>query len=276
MLTIPTARPLLSAHMPLRRGEVHDYPWREVILSFLPAVEEFILLVEETDTDGTLAGAREFAAEYKQVRLIVADWWDPARKESTLADATDRCIEACRGVYHVAVQADEVLHENQAASLRGIAENGSFLWASFGRLNFFGSFDLVNVNRKRWPCEVVRMARRDLYPQVRSHGDATHLGWVRDFDPAQHQWLDARDVVQWWHYSYARKPLAYLERQLGMASLYGLKEDPRLTACRERGVVNWFDIVPRSEFVPAPGPHPAVMVDWIAARRDAVASGVLE
>lgn len=274
-MVIPKAC-LLSGHMPLHLGERHDYPWREVILSALPIVDEFVLLVSETDEDGTLAAAKAFAAEHRKVRLIAHDWWNPARREFALADGTDMCIEACHGTFHLALQADEVIHENQYATLRGIAENGSWPWAMFGRLNFFGSFDLVNVNRDRWPCEVVRLGRRDLYPQLRSHGDATHLGIVRDYDAVLHPRLDARDLVQFWHYSYSRRPGSYLKRQKAMADLYRLPEDPRLVRCREAGHMDWFSVVPRSEFVPVPGPHPKVMHAWIEERREAVASGVLE
>lgn len=260
--------------MPLHRAVEFDYPFREVVQSALPIVDE-VKLVVSPYPDGTLDACRELAAADPRICVMERDWWDVERGHEALADATNVGIQACVSRYVLNLQADEVLHETQAETLLGYCRDG-VLWAEFGRLNFFGDFDTYNARVDRWPCSVVRLMQRDLFPRVRSYGDATHLGWMQDYDDARHRRFDARGAVDLWHYSYTRTGRAFVERQANMAALYGLGADPRIEASRETERVDWASIVPRSEFVPIPMEHPAVMADWIARRRAAVESGAWE
>lgn len=263
---------LLSVHMPLHLAVKHDYPFREAVRSALPIADEVLLLCSPDDADGTRSACEELAREDNRVRVLLHDWWSAERRHHCLSDATNRLIEACRGAYHLALQADEVLHEEQAPTVRAIAACGKWDRVTFMRLNFWGSFDEYNFARDRWPVAVPRLARRSEYPGIRSHGDATEIGIFGDV-PNTPQ-LDAQHLVQLWHYAYVRKPLALVERHAAMAGLFGLGPDPAIDIARETGVVNW-NLYPRSEFVPVFCEHPAVMRDWIAARREAVASGAL-
>ncbi len=267
---------LLSGHLPVCNAIRHDYPLRETVESFLPAVDEFLLLTPRESEDGTSDLCRQLEREHPKVRVLYQDWWNRnGRREFSLGDATTTLIEQCQGIYHVSVQADEVLHENQIDTLRGIADNGSWVMVEFERLNFYASFDMVSVNRNRWPCSVLRMGRRDHFPNLQGHGDATHIGYVKDFDPKLHNVLDARGHVQWWHYAYVRKPEAYVAKQANMSRLYKLGDDPCILRWMENGKINWWEMAPKSEFVPTPGPHPERMAEWIAERRPLLEGGLL-
>lgn len=266
---------LLSLVMPLHRAVEFDYPFREVVRSVVGLCDEAVLVVSPYP-DGTLEACRKLRGEWpgESLRIIERDWWSEARGCECLASATNIAIEASTGRYVLNLQADEVLHEEDRVEVLRLA-NGTNLWAELGRLNFFGRFDAYNATVTRWPCSVVRLMRRDLYPTVRSYGDATHLGWMENFDERRHPRVDARGTVDLWHYAYTRPAQAFMDRQASMAKLYGLPPDGAIEAFRGQNRLDWWSIVPKDEFLPLPRPHPLVMQKWIADRREWVESGSL-
>ena len=266
----------MSLVMPLHRAVEYDYPFREVVRSVVGLCDEVVLVVSGYP-DGTREACVELGDYWPggSLRIIEQDWWDEARGCQCLADATNVAIEAATGEYVLNLQADEVLHEDDRPALMRLA-NRTTLWAEFGRLNFHGRFDAYNANPERWPCSVVRLMQRRLYPTVRSYGDATHLGWMHNFHSELHRREDARESVQLWHYAYVRGGRAFVDRQAGMAKLYGWRADPQIEAARVKQRVDWKGLVPSSEFRPIPRNHPAVMQSWISARQAAVESGAWE
>ncbi len=271
------SRPFLSVHMPLHRAVEFDYPAREAIASVAPIADEIVLVAQDSG-DGTWELAGQIAQDHPgKVEIFRRDWWDEGRGCYALSDATNFAIEQCRGEWHLALQADEVVHESQLETLLALCRQDTHPWVLLERLNFYGRFDRVNRNRERWPCDVVRLARRDLYPHICSHGDATHLGIPQGYDPHRTPRLDARAHVALWHYCYVRPGRAFVDRQANMAKLYGWEPDPQIEACRETQRVDWKTLVPdESEFAPIPMEHPAVMQEWIAARRERVEAGAWE
>jgi hypothetical protein len=266
---------LLSVHMPLYRAEEFDYPYIQSIQSILPIADEVHLVVHDTG-DGTWEGCVQLSQHHpEKVHLWRHDWWSVERMSECLADATNFGIERCTGRYHLALQADEVVHEMQYATLIGICEQNVYPWVEMERLNFYGSFEVFNSNINRWPRSVVRLAKRDQYPHIRSYGDATHLGILENYDPQKTPRMDARGFLALWHYAYCRKPKAFVDKQLNMGALYGLGEDPIITKWRERGRITWEDMVPANEGLPIPTPHPKMMRSWIEARRGLLEGGWL-
>jgi len=269
-------RPLLSVHMPLHRAVEFDYPYIEALQSVLPIADEVHVVVHPSG-DGTEEQLGKLAWEHRpKIHLHEWEWWQPARKEKCLADATNYGIEQCAGVWHLALQADEVVHESQLEALLALCRQDEYPWVEFERLNLYGTFDGYNTNRGRWPCSVVRLAKRDLYPHICSYDDATHLGIPKGYDERETPRLDARGQVALWHYSYTRTGRAFVERQASMARLYGLNPDPVVEAHRAEERVDWWKTVPRAEFAPLPSEHPQVMREWVEARRERVHAGAWE
>ena len=266
---------LLSAHLGLYNAVENDFPFVEVVRSVLPVADEVLLACPPEDHDGTREVCETLQRAYPhKVKLHLLDWWDPPVGSISLANVTNYLIEKCKGKWHFSIQADEVLHENQMSALLDIIKFGRYDWYELNRFNFFGTFDSYNARLDRWPCSVVRLAKRELYPIIRSYGDATHLG-ILDVDPSPYPRGDMRHALQLWHYSYVRWPSAYVKRQKDMANLYGLNEDPRIVKWRNDGRIVWEDMAPFSENLPIPCAHPKVMREWIEARRAAVESGML-
>src|SRR5207244_8195445 len=96
-----------------------------------------------------------------------------SRGSAALAQETNRAMAACRGTWGVYIQADEVLHETGAATLRerlpecdGDARVEGLL---VDYLHFFGDFDTVATDR-HWYRREVRAVR--LGHDIRSYTDA--------------------------------------------------------------------------------------------------------
>ena len=107
------ARPFkVSGFTFVRNGVKFGYPFREAILSLIPAVDEFIVNVGESDDD-TLAVVEALAREHEKIKILKNKWDDSLREGGkVLAQQTDIALAACTGKWAIYLQADEVLHQD--------------------------------------------------------------------------------------------------------------------------------------------------------------------
>jgi glycosyltransferase involved in cell wall biosynthesis len=118
-----TRRPLLSGVTFVRNAVEFDYPVTEAVRSILPIVDEYVLLVCESEDD-TVALARSIADP--KVRVYESDWDETLRSGgSILAAKTDQAIRYASGVWIFYLQADEVVHEDDLRRIRELAERFS-------------------------------------------------------------------------------------------------------------------------------------------------------
>ena len=235
-----------------------DFPVIEALRSILPLVEELVVNVGPS-TDGT----RELVTGLHDPRIRVLDGrWDTSEGGRMLAHETQRALDACRGDWAIYIQADEVLHEAgvtplttaMAAAWRDPRVEG--LLVDF--LHFYGTPEWVGGGRP-WYRREVRVVRPG--GSARSHGDAQGFR----AGPDDRKLRARRSGATYHHYGWAR-PLAALgvKRELDHALFYAGADrraplGPRLP----------WEVGTR----PFGGSHPAVMREWIAARRDAVSPG---
>jgi glycosyltransferase involved in cell wall biosynthesis len=269
---------LLSGHIIIRNAVRYDYPFREAVRSALPVLDELVILCEPTG-DGTEEWCEEIAAEFGRERTVVryAQWWYPQRGKQTLADATNWCISRCRGEYHLQMQADDVFHEDAILRLRQAVEAGTADYLSFGIRNLWTGFETEWVGEHL--CTEARWcARRSLYPAFRSLDDAFCLG-ARDGSDLALTGQRLNGQVDLINYGLVRRPIAFVRKSLDMARLYGLSAEACYSeaqrsiesACGD-GRIDWtrLSIYDLRGFRPFTGQHPAVMREWIAARREEV------
>jgi hypothetical protein len=235
-----------------------DFPVREALRSILPLVEELVVNVGPS-ADGT----RDLVASLGDPRIRLLDGaWDPAQGGRMLAVETQRALDACRGCWAIYVQADEVLHQSGSAALSAAMAAAADdprvegLLVDFRHL--YGNTDWVGGGRA-WYRREVRVVRPG--GETRSHGDAQ--GFRIGADARR---LRVRPSgATYFHYGWAR-PLAALaaKRDADNRLYYG--GAPRRAGIGER--LPWE--VGLGRFT---GTHPAVMADWIAARRDHMSPG---
>jgi len=245
---------MLSGFTIVRNAVYLDYPIVPAIRSILGICDEVVVNVGKSE-DGT----RELVAGIGDPRVRIIDTvWDFSRAGLTLAAATDRAMQACRGKWGVYIQADEVLHEAGAPILRDrIAE-----WGDDPRvegllveyLHFYGDFDTIATNR-HWYRREVRAVR--LGTDVRSYGDAQGFRVGADDRRVRARVTGAT----MFHYGWARHPAALERKHAAFQGLFQ-EDDGKIAQRRAQPALQWTPGLRRFT-----GSHPRVAQDWIAARR---------
>src|SRR5216117_1004934 len=160
---------MLSGFTIVRNAVSLDYPIVPALRSILEICDEVIVNVGQS-ADGT----RDLVAAVDDPRVRIIDSvWDFSRGSGVLALETERAMRACRGVWGLYIQADEVLHETGAAILQervqacGTDPRVEGLLVDYR--HFYGDFDTVATNR-HWYRREVRCVRLDR--DNRSYQDA--------------------------------------------------------------------------------------------------------
>lgn len=241
----------------VRHGIRLGYPFRESIRSLLPVCDEVVVNVGDgRDDDGTLAAVRAMAEADARIR-IVESVWDPEKRSGgrILAEQTDIALDACGQDLALYLQADEVLHEDDAPAIRAgfaaMAADPAIEGLLLSWRHFYGSYHTVGTGR-RWYRREVRGVRR-------STG-------VRSWKDAQGFRIDGRKLrvlevsARVFHYGWVRPPRLMRERKIDFEHWW--------SADKVKPVVvpeDW-DYDPRIRVRPYEGTHPAVMADWIAGQ----------
>jgi glycosyltransferase involved in cell wall biosynthesis len=232
-----------------------DYPLSEALRSVLPIVDELVVAVAPGDPDDDTRGLVE-SLDDPRIRVVDAAW-DEKRGEGIYADLTNVALERCSGDWCLYIQADEVLHEDDAPRLRdrceALTDDERVQGLLFDYLHFFGDYHHVQrghgwyqreirVIRNRIGVCSVRDAQSFRYPDQRritvapARARIFHYGWVR------HPRFMQAKVREFW--SHRRTP-EEVEAEFG-----GQEE---------------FDYGPLARLPRFTGSHPEVMRSRIAA-----------
>jgi hypothetical protein len=232
-----------------------DYPLREALRSALSVVDELIVAVAPGDPDDDTRAQIESIGD-PRIRIVDAEW-DDERRHLAYSDLTNVALAACSGDWCLYVQADEVLHEQDADRVRARCEE---LLADrrvegllFEYLHFFGDYRHVQRGQG-WYAREIRVVRNGI--GVRSVRDAQsfrHAG--------QRRLTVARAHARIFHYGWVRHPVRMSAKLGAFWSHRGRSVQPGL------GVVPAppFDYGPLGRLPRWEGTHPAVMAERIAA-----------
>jgi glycosyltransferase involved in cell wall biosynthesis len=201
----------VSAFSICRNAVKFDYPIVEAIRSALPIVDEFVVNVGQSD-DGTRALIQSIGSD--KIRIVDSLWDDEMKKDGLLfSQQTNVALARCTGDWALYLQADEVLHERDhatiVASLQRELENSSVLGFTFEYLHFYGDYRSVNP----WFYHrAVRIIRND--GQVESCGDA--VGFWRKADQGYLQSVHKDRVrpsgATIYHYGWVKPAKVLLEK----------------------------------------------------------------
>jgi hypothetical protein len=239
-----------------RNAVKYDYPIREVILSALPLVDEFIVNVGQSE-DGT----RELIASIgsDKVQIVDSIWDDSMKKDGLLfSHETNIALSHCKGDWGLYLQADEVLHERDhdtiQAVLRRELSNPSVLGFTFQYLHFYGDYRSCNP----WFYHrAVRIIRND--GQVESCGDAVGF-WLkkdRGYLQTTHKDRVRPSGATIYHYGWVKPGNVLLDKFRYQVARHHGAQPPEVEAERLKQVAYKFedyDIMKTFR-----GSHPAVM-----------------
>jgi len=190
------------------------YPIKEVILSILPLVDEFVMAIGKGD-EGDKTREVVASIDSDKVKIIDTEWDIEAYPRGMEhAHQTDIAKEACSGDWVFYLQADEVVHEKYLPVIKAACEKykddlkvDGFL---FQYLHFYGDYDHVNKNHIFYPREI-RLVRND--PDIHSYVSAQSFRRIPDFDGKSYRQIEGThklNVIEIdayiYHYGWVRPP----------------------------------------------------------------------
>lgn len=254
-----------------RNAVALDYPFREALLSVLPAVDDLVVAVASAVPDD---GTRAVVESLNDPRVRIVDGvWDPSRRQAIYADLTNLALDACTGDWCLYVQADEVLHEDDLPALRSRCEellgDRRVEGLLFDYLHFFG--DYVHVQDGHgWYRREIRAVRGGI--GIRSVRDAQSFRY-----PDQRRITVAPAHARIFHYGWVRHPRRMQEK---VREFWSHRMSPEEVEA-EHGGGDEFDYGPLGRLRTFTGSHPSVMagriaaMDWADRLRDADPPGTV-
>ncbi len=247
-----------------------DYPLREALLSVLPAVDELVVAVAPGDADDDTRG---LVASIDDPRVRIVDAvWDESRRQLAYSDLTNVALDACSGDWCFYIQADEVLHEDDAPIVRErcaeLLDDPRVEGMLFEYLHFFGDYAHVQRGQGWYPREI-RLVRNHV--GVRSVRDAQSFRLE-----GERRLTVARSGARIFHYGWVRHPG---RMQAKVEAFWSHRLSPEEAAAVHGGVAS-LDYGPLGRLPRWEGEHPRVMrdrieaMDWRDELRDADPPGL--
>lgn len=236
----------------VRNATLLDFPLEPSIRSLLPAVDELVVNVGDSEDD-TLE--RVAAIADSRIRVIRSEW-DPSVGPAMLAVETERARVACRYEWGIYIQADEVLTDGGASRLReriaAVDSDPSIEGLVVDYRHFYGGFGKVASNRS-WYRRECRAIRLDEELGIHSFRDAQ--GFRVGADNRRIRCVPSGVVMH--HYGWARPTWALQAKRRADLEIYHWRAQQDI----DRPLLPW---VPG--MVEFRGEHPGVAKEWIAER----------
>jgi len=200
----------------VRNAIKFDYPIVESIKSILPIVDEYIVLVgnSEDETEKLIKNI-----ESNKIKIYHSVWDDSLREGGrVLAVETDKAFakvpdDADWAFY---LQADEVIHEQDLdkiySAMKKYKDDNLVEGLLFNYMHFYGSYDYIG-DAYRWYRYEVRVIRNN--KNIKSYGDAKGFRWA---DGRKLRVKHSGAYV--YHYGWVRNPRAMMEKQRAFHGLY--------------------------------------------------------
>jgi glycosyltransferase involved in cell wall biosynthesis len=255
----------ISGFTIVRNAIQYDFPIVACILSALPLVDEFIVLIGDSD-DETETLVSNIKSD--KIKIIRADWNTSKYNKggSVYAHQTDVALNACTGDWCLYLQADEVLHEQDIPLIRKACEHykednrvEGFL---FNYIHFYGWYNrYIDALHFAYPKEI-RMVRNN--KDIHSWKDAQSFRYIPDFDYEDYyqkkgtRKLNCIDLNAFiYHYGWCRDPRKMVKKIAEQHSMH--------SGNKHEAVEEYFDYGNLGPMPIFKGTHPEVMKDRIEA-----------
>jgi len=245
----------------VRNAVEWDYCIKEAVLSLVPFCDE-VIVGDAQSTDGTLDILKEIESNEANVRVLENLPWECAKDNARLRLLANMVKNELKTDWHFMLQADEAVHESSIPAIYDLADNTKGITGALvRRWNLWDNFEqYVGLTSKFRPCGdcIIRLGEL----QWDAIGDAEGLY-------CKGPWEDMTGKIFIFHYGFLRNNL--INKVLDTQSWFF--EDKNIDARyvemhKEGNVFQSEKVIPKSELVDLPMPHPAIMSEWIAARRN--------
>ncbi len=251
--------PRVSGFTIVRNATVLDFPLEASIRSVLPLVDEFVVVVGESDDD-----TRDRVTALADDRIRIVDSvWDFGNRYRVLAVETDRAIAECTGDWGCYIQADEVLHHDTLPILaRDIAryDDDPRVEGLVVKYRHFYGTPEVMARARRWYRQEVRVVRLPPAVDVHSHEDAQGFR----VGPEKRKLRVALTDAWMHHYGWARPDPALIAKASQHPKLY---HDPEGASSQAGSAAPQSYLLPWEPGLrPYHGSHPKAALGWISTR----------
>jgi glycosyltransferase involved in cell wall biosynthesis len=185
----------------IRNAQRFDYPIVEAILSVLPVVDEFVVLVGNSDDD-TRKVIESIGSS--KIRIYDSVWDDSLRKGGqVLAVETDKAMDLIGPGFDWAfyIQADEVIHEMYhpaiLEAMNRLKNDAQVEGLLFDYVHFYGDYNYIGDSRKWYRAEI-----RIVRPNIGIHSWKDAQGFRKD-----NRKLKVRKIeASVFHYGWVKPP----------------------------------------------------------------------
>jgi glycosyltransferase involved in cell wall biosynthesis len=246
------------------------YPIKQSIQSILPLVDEFIVVLGDSDADDKTREEIESIGSNK-IRFFDTVWKiDEFPDGMEYAHQTDIAKQFCKGDWLFYLQSDEVVHEDDLPVIRKrceeLLDDKEVEGLLFHYKHFWGDFEHYQYNHC-WYRKEIRIVRN--MPDIHSWGDAQSFRKIENFDGIHYrqkentQKLRVADAhARIFHYGWVRPPELMNSKIKSFSTDYrGAKTVGEMEKLGH--FKGYFDYGNLDKLPRYTGTHPAVMKDWI-------------
>jgi hypothetical protein len=202
----------------IRNAIKYDYPVVEAIKSVLPACDNFIVAVGNSD-DNTLELIKSI--DKQKIRIIETTWDDSQEMKiggKVYALETDKAFQAIPvdSAWAFYIQGDEVVHERYLgkiySSMERWKDNKMVDGLLFNYLHFYGSYDYIGVSPK-WYGHEIRIIKNN--KSFYSFRDA------QGFRKYENKKLNVKPVDAYiYHYGWVKEPGTMMKKAINANNFY--------------------------------------------------------
>lgn len=252
--------PTLAGIICIRNGFRLDYCWQIAGQSLLAICDELVLCDCDSD-DGTRQAMDDWAARDSRINLVNFPWTDPRGDTMWWPTWVNYARQHAKSNWIVALDADEVLHENSHAEVLSAVNHNRPLICK--RYNFWKDAQHLIPPGECCGVDVIRVGPGNLwipsdYPDPRAE---------------EIMRLAQPSGVEIMHYGFLRKREAFFKKAREVQRIWANDYDKRLEAV-EDAPWNWMadaSVAPWvPNIVPFTGTHPAIIKPWLIERGYAV------
>ncbi len=253
-----------------RNAQKLYYPLKQAVQSVLPIVDEFIVVLGDSDDDDH---SREEVLSINSNKIKIIDTvWDLEKYPRGMEHAhqTDIAKEACKGDWLFYLQSDEVIHENDLPVIQKRCEellpNHDVEGLLFNYYHFWGDYNHYHQSHG-WYQHEIRIVRND--PAIHSFESAQSFRRIPDFDSIHYRDHEntfklrvAKANATIYHYGWVRPP----ELMKNKIKYFNVNHRGKQKAeALDQQMADYFDYGPLNKIAEFKGTHPAVMQPVIEA-----------
>jgi hypothetical protein len=246
------------------------YPMKQAVQSILPLVDEFIVVLGDSDADDK---TREEIGSIGSDKIrIIHTVWDIEKYPRGMEHAhqTDIAMSYCKGDWLFYLQSDEVVHEDDLPVIRKrceeLLDDREVEGLLFNYMHFWGDFEHYQ-NGHCWYRKEIRIVRNR--PDIHSWESAQSFRKIENFDGIHYRQkentlkLKVADAhARIFHYGWVRPPELMNSKIKSFSMNHrGVKKVGEMEKMDLfRGYFDYGNLVKLPRYT---GTHPAVMKDWI-------------